>query len=240
MSSNDCPNCGANLNLGNRNIAFCEFCGSKINIKSEAKPRNSDVYNQVLYELKFENYRNLEHALFKALLEEPNNNDLLLINAVTMDITSIDRIDFSLVSDMVRELCRKPLLLVELSYDYSLDLNELRKYKYSQLKDVKFAKLHINEGTNAAIYLKLAKFILTDDMYEEKVNDMNQLNDKAFVQHIRNFKRWKAGYLKKIVWSIIWFVLSAFCLLLVLGGVSIAPAIVFFLIGGFVYMIRKY
>jgi hypothetical protein len=220
---------------------FCEFCGTKIKKPKTNKPEeeNSKLYNQVLFELKFEKYSMLEQTLFKALLEEPDNNDLLLVNAALLDVSVVDRIDFSAVSDIFRSLCRKPLLNYQLTYNYSLDYNELKKHKYSEIKQLKLEKLDINTVTDTVNYLKLAKFILSNDMYEQKVRELNELNDKAFAEHKRKFKRWKAVYRKRVVWSIIWFVLAAFFLLLVLGDISVVPAIVFFSFGVIAFSIRK-
>lgn len=243
LNSYKCPNCGANLNAGNRNVSFCEFCGSKIHRPKVAKSHNenSKLYNQVLFELKFEKYNELEQTLFKALLEEPNNSDLLLINAIVVhpDFSIVERIDLSSVSDIVISLCKKVFLRLKFTYNYSLDLEQIRKYKLSQLKYVKLSKIDIKKDRDSIYYLKLARMILSNDMYEEKEMELKELNDKAFKEHIRKFKRWRSVYRKRVVWSIIWFSLSAFCLLLLIGGLSAFPMILFFSLGSIVYLCRK-
>lgn len=140
----DCPNCGANLDIGNRNILYCEFCGSKImqSKPRKTKPVNNKLYNQVLFELKFKKYNNLNQTLFKALLADTENNDLILINSVlNKDIYELNIVAPFLLSNKVVDLCMREIKKWDVVLDYNIDYQELNKFGISKIKDIKTDKM---------------------------------------------------------------------------------------------------
>lgn len=207
----DCPNCGANLDIDNRNILYCEFCGSKI---MQSKPRktkvnNSKLYNQVLFELKFKKYNNLNKTLFKALLADPENNDLILINSVlNKDIYELNRVAPFLLNNNVVDLCMREIKKWDVVLDYNIDYKELSKFGISKIKDIKTDKMDLFRNVSTNIYLSFLKILVSEKSYNNELNHLLILNEQKFKEYNYKIEKWKRVYKRRFWISMVFFLIT--------------------------------
>lgn len=243
----DCPNCGANLDITNRNMLYCEFCGSKLKHSKpkKAKPVNSKLYDQVITELKFEKYDKLKQSLFKALLETPDNNDLLLIDAILKrDIKIFHQVVITSVGYIVASLCKREILKWQVDFHYPLDLDMIKKYNIFSLNEIDIPKYDISKYTEAKDYLCFARALMGDNEYKDTLDELNELNNKSYCDLEKRVSIWKSLYITKFWWSIAWFLVSIGFIALALSFNEARDAFTFFavlfgIIGIITFTIRK-
>lgn len=210
-----CPNCGGSISTANRRVLFCEYCGSKLS-KSvpNKKTKKSDIaaedkqklYNQVLFELKFEKYRELNETLFKALRQDHENSNLLLINSVlNKDIYELNRVVPSQLSNKVVELCMREIKKWDVVLDYTIDYKELKKYGIGNIKNIKTTKIDLFENTSSDIYLSFLKILVNEKDYKDVLDNLETINEQKFREYNTKIEKWKRVYKRRFWISMFFF-----------------------------------
>ena len=99
----ECPNCGGQVNNMNSKMAFCPYCGTKL---ERQKEHIKDYIGRALEEIRAEQYEASQRTVDQALRHHPDDSDLNLIKAVlSSDNAYLDHVSESEVSSEVMEVC---------------------------------------------------------------------------------------------------------------------------------------
>lgn len=246
LKSLSCPNCGGSISLTGRKITFCEYCGSKLakpkrSTKTDKNtPRNSKLYEQVIFELKFYKFTKLHETLYKALREDPTNDDLLLIHGIIRkDASNLARITPSYISDEVIKLCKREFAKWTVSFNYNLNLDELRKVKLTQLKQLKLEKVSLNDNPSTHLYLSYFKIFVNDKQYRERVGKLEEINDYNYDEASEKLNKWKRVFKRRFWISMIFLVFALFYLAFYVNEISIICIIFNLIIAIAIFCSRK-
>ncbi|MCK5128723.1 MAG: hypothetical protein KAQ68_02635 [Clostridiales bacterium] len=131
-----CQNCGANININNTNVAYCEFCGSQI-ARVKKLPSEKDCIDKAIHEFSSRQYKQCEETIRTSLYFFPKNNDLLLLRAIIKkDKAFLSPIDKDKLSDKVLDECRKVFDKWEAIIDYYIPWDLINTKSIEDVDDI--------------------------------------------------------------------------------------------------------